>query len=878
MGPPSTDGMTLEADSGLGPYRIVKSIGAGGMGEVYRARDPRLGRDVAVKVLPAVVAGDSDRLRRFEQEARAAGALNHPNVLAVYDVGVHEGTPYVVSELLEGETLRERLGAGALPSQKAIDHAIQIARGLAAAHDKGIVHRDLKPENVFVTKDGRVKILDFGLAKLSRREVVSPNGPMAASSRETETATTPGTVLGTVGYMSPEQVRGHPADHRSDIFSVGVILFEMLVGRRAFRSQSAAETMAAIVRDDPLESAAPDRALTAGLARTLRHCLEKSPEERFQSARDLAFDLETLSGLTGPATALATTRPARRWRLTAAVLGLVAGAASGVFLGKGVWREPPLSFNQLTFRQGWVTSARFAPDGDTIVYSGAWEGNPPELFSTRAEGRGALSLGVRGARILSISRGGEMAILLMPAGGWMGGPGASTGGNDPGTLARVPLAGGVPREIAEDVLDADWAPDGKELAVVRVAEGKYRVEFPIGTVLYESANLIPTVRLSPREDRLAFFEAVSMTGGLSGNFLVAVVDRAGKRKPLSSGRFPTGLAWSPSGREIWFGAFSGRGSTALRALSESGSDRLVTRLAGYVHLCDVFRDGRTLLAEENGRHLMFARVSDAEKERNLSWAADTTATDLSADGRTLLFTEADFGEERNYGVYLRGTDGSPAVRLGSGYGYGLSPDGRWVLALEFSRPHLEFVLLPTRAGAPIRIPSDLPLEFHGAAWLPHSQGFVFSGSAPDEGARLYRQDIRGRKPEPITRAEDDLRAPVVSRDGRWAAAVDSGGLIARCPLDGGEPAPLRGAEPGEVPIQWSADGRSVYVYRPDQRPVQVFELDVARGSRRLWKRIEMHDPTGLDGNVVVLMTPDARTYAYSFFRMASELYLVEGLR
>ncbi len=489
-----------------------------------------------------------------------------------------------------------------------------------------------------------------------------------------------------------------------------------------------------------------------------------------------------------------------------------------------------------------------------------------------------MSLGIRGARILSISRAGEMAILLMSEESWIGGPGASTGGHNPGTLARVPLAGGVPREIAEDVLDADWAPDGKELAIARWAEGKYRVEFPVGAVVYESANFIPTVRISPREDRLAFFEAVSMTGGLSGNFLIAVVDRAGAKKTLSSGRFPTGLAWSPSGDEIWFATFTGRGATALRALSPSGGDRLVTHLHGYVNLCDVFRDGRALLAAENGRHFMFARVAGADRERSLSWSFDTTATDLSADGRTLLFTEADLGDERNYGAYLRGTDGSPAVRLGSGYGYSLSPDGRWVLSVDFTRPGLEFVLLPTRAGAPLRIPGELPLEFHGAAWLPDSQGFVFSASAPGEGARLYRQDVQGGKPAPISDAEDDLRAPVISRNGRWAAAVDSDGQLARCPLAEGELTPLGGAEPGEVAIQWSVDDRSVYVYRPDRRPVQVFELDVGSGRRQLWKQIEIHDLTGLDGNVVVLMTPDARTYAYSFFRNSSELFLVEGLR
>ncbi|HJW13198.1 MAG TPA: serine/threonine-protein kinase, partial [Thermoanaerobaculia bacterium] len=274
--------MTLAAGSKLGPYEIVSAIGAGGMGEVYRAKDPRLGRDVAVKVLPASFSQDADRLRRFEQEARAAGVLNHPNITAVYDIGTHEGAPYVVQELLEGETLRQELAGGRLSPRKAIEHGVQIAQGLAAAHDKGIVHRDLKPENVFVTKDGRAKILDFGLAKLVQPE----QGGSAVTNLPTATgATEPGVVLGTLGYMSPEQVKGKSADARSDIFSFGAILYEMLSGRRAFHRDSAAETMSAILREEPPDLSATNRSIQPGLERIVRHCLEKNPEERFYSAR-----------------------------------------------------------------------------------------------------------------------------------------------------------------------------------------------------------------------------------------------------------------------------------------------------------------------------------------------------------------------------------------------------------------------------------------------------------------------------------------------------------------------------------------------------------------------------------------------------------------
>ncbi|HTR02571.1 MAG TPA: serine/threonine-protein kinase, partial [Thermoanaerobaculia bacterium] len=277
--------MSLPVGTKLGPYEIVAPLGAGGMGEVYRAKDPRLGRDVAIKVLPASFSSDPDRLKRFEQEARAAGVLNHPNVTAVHDLGTHDGAPYVVQELLEGETLRAELASGRFSPRRAIECAVQIAQGLAAAHEKGIVHRDLKPENVFVTKDGRVKILDFGLAKLTEA---------ATSSNATNlpTATEPGVVMGTIGYMSPEQVKGKPADARSDIFALGAILYEMLSGQRAFRGDSAGETMAAILKEDPPDLSVTNQNVSPGLERIVRHCLEKNPERRFQSASDIAFDLE----------------------------------------------------------------------------------------------------------------------------------------------------------------------------------------------------------------------------------------------------------------------------------------------------------------------------------------------------------------------------------------------------------------------------------------------------------------------------------------------------------------------------------------------------------------------------------------------------------
>ena len=405
--------MTLAVGTRLGPYEIVAPLGAGGMGEVYRGKDSRLGREVAIKVLPASFSNDPDRLRRFEQEARAAGILNHPNITVVHDIATVEGAPYVVTELLEGETLRSRLAGGPLAPRRAIEFAIQIAHGLAAAHEKGIVHRDLKPENLFVTKDGRVKILDFGLAKLTQPEKAGPQ-----TSLPTETAgTEPGVVLGTLGYMSPEQVRGRPADARSDIFSFGAILYEMLSGKKAFHGDSAADTMSAILREDAPDLSATNRDVHPGLDRIVRHCLEKNPEERFQSASDLAFDLEALTGVSGPGTVAAAVPRRGRGRrllllLAAATVASVVTLVLGFLIGRRASQPEPASFHRVTWRHGTVLSARFAPDGQTVLYSASWDGQPPAIYLKRPESPDAVPLELPSAELLAMSPSREMAIQL----------------------------------------------------------------------------------------------------------------------------------------------------------------------------------------------------------------------------------------------------------------------------------------------------------------------------------------------------------------------------------------------------------------------------------------------------------------------------------
>ena len=436
--------MALPAGSKLGPYEIQSPLGAGGMGEVYRARDTRLNRDVAIKILPASYSADPERLQRFAQESRAAAALNHPNILSIYDIGETNGAPYVVSELLEGETLRDRLRNGPLSSRKAIDYAQQIARGLAAAHEKGIVHRDLKPENLFITNDGRAKILDFGLAKFTRPDADAAN--ISGDAPTMQVATEVGTVMGTAGYMSPEQVRGKVADSRSDIFSFGAILYEMLSGKRAFHGDSAADTMSAILKEEPPDLAETNRTITPALERIVRHCLEKNPAERFQSARDAAFNLEALTDVSSSSRsgvkALPEEKSTPRWVLPLVGAMLLIASWAGIYLlaRRGRPTAAPV-FHEITFRNGTILAARFAPDGQTIIYGGSWDGRPHELFSTRFDSTDSRPIGLTDTQILSISSSGEMAVALHPVNS---GPFAQAG-----TLARVPIGGGAPREVID---------------------------------------------------------------------------------------------------------------------------------------------------------------------------------------------------------------------------------------------------------------------------------------------------------------------------------------------------------------------------------------------------------------------------------------------
>jgi Tol biopolymer transport system component len=858
--------MTLAAGTRLGPYEIVAPLGAGGMGEVYRARDERLKREVAIKVLPGSFSDDADRLRRFEQEAQAAGALNHSNITAVYDLGTHEGAPYIVTELLEGETLRARLSGGALPTRKAIDYALQIAHGLAAAHEKGIVHRDLKPENLFLTKDGRVKILDFGLAKLTQIEAAAggqTNLPTAAG-------TEPGVVLGTLGYMSPEQIRGKPADPRSDIFSFGAILYEMLSGSRAFHGDTAADTMTAILTKEPPELSETSRNVHPGLERVVRHCLEKNPEERFHSAHDLAFDLESLSGLSTPQASAAAViaGPAARLRIAPglAVLALVAALGTGYLLGSRKAAPQPPSYHQLTFRRGPIYGARFGSDGKTILYSASWDGKPTEIYVSRRDSPESRPFGLPGADILAVSPTGDLAVAL-----------SSRNANPfsrEGTLARVgATGGGAPREMLEKVEYADWSPDGKDIAVVRFVSGRTRLELPIGKVLYETTGWVGDLRFSPTGDRIAFLDhpVVNDDGGTA-----AIIDRAGKKTTISS-LFASaqGLAWSPDGSEVWFTATEVGGNRALHAATPSGRHRVLARVTGSLFLHDTSRDGRVLMTHDLFQVGLVALGAGESKERDLSWLDWSLLGDLSADGKRVLFTESGEGGGSGYSVYIRGTDGSPAVRLGEGTGLSLSPDGKRVLAQVHPTTDQQLAIYPTGAGESVLLPRN-GLQVRGARWMPDGRRFLMGAAEPGHGSRLYLWDAEGGKARALT--PERYRGLSVSADGKRILVRGPDERSYVWSIDGGEPTPIPGVTADDGVIGWAQDGASIFVRKGGDLPARIVRMDLATGRSEKWRDLMPADATGVNGVGGFRISPDGKSYVFGYSRTLSDLYLVEGLK
>lgn len=846
-------------DRVIGHYRVLEKIGSGAMGEVFRARDERLGRDVALKLIHPASSENPDHLRRFELEARAAAALNHPNIVAIYDVGFDAGYPYIVCELLEGKTLRKGMSEGALPVRLAVDYSLQIAQGLIAAHDRRVVHRDLKPENLFVTTEGRLKILDFGVAKLQ----ASP-GESERPVEELTTVTKSGAVVGTVAYMSPEQLRGKTVDHRSDIFSLGSILYEMLAGRRPFRGETEVDTITAVLREDPPEVPMEQAGIPLPFRQIVRHCLEKEPEKRFQSARDLAFALETLSNTSGRATRFGTPKLSSKV-LPWAVAGVLL-IATVLLVGKLAQQKtmPPV-YRRVTFDEGTIYAARFAPDFRSVVYGAAWNGKPLQLFSTIGDSVSTQPLNVTDANLLAISKTGELALVLH-------GAHMAHLKIEHGTLARAPLAGGSPREILEDVTWADWAANG-ELAVVHHAEGRDRIEYPIGHVLYKGDGWISHIRLSPQADKIAFINHPSLWDDRG---LVCRLDLAGHVKTLTPEYDSAdGLAWTGDGKEIWFTAAENGYTRGLLAVDLAGSIRTVLRIPAGMTLQDMTPDGRALVSLDSERLVM--GTSARGKASDISWHDWDVAKDISRDGQSVLFEDASEAAPANYSVAIRRIDGTPPVALGEGSAGGLSPDGKWAISIVPGSPG-RVMLLPIGPGQPRTIPVNglERIDNGNSRFLADGKTITLNGNQPGRGVRSYLVNVDGGQLTPIT--PEGITGGLVSPDGKYLLRANETGEVAVYPIAGGTPRPIPNLEPGFNPLQWSADDASVYGYRSGQVPTKVYQVNLVTGQQTVIQDVQPETLKGVVLIAPVVVAHDGSRVAYSYYQVFSVLYVISGLR
>ena len=820
--------MSMPGGTRVGPYEIIAAIGAGGMGEVYRAHDPRLGRDVAIKVLPATFSADPDRLRRFEHEARAAATLNHPNILAVHDIGTHNSAPYLVSELLEGETLRDRLASGALPPRKAIDYSLQIARGLAAAHDRGIVHRDLKPENVFVTTDGRVKILDFGLAKALATYV--PDARTIAGSQGTEV----GTVLGTVGYMAPEQVRALAVDHRADIFAFGCVLYEMLGGQRAFSAATSADTMSAILTSEPPDLDLGTAAIPVALLRIVRRCLEKVPAQRFQSADDLAFALDTVTGApttTAPSRIVAP-QPSRRRMMAAAALGILSLAATvGVamfLITSRMPRDETMSFGltvALTRDEGLELHPALSPDGSLVAYA-AGPSDDMHVYVRQVAGGRAIDLtpSMTGSQP-RWSPDGTRILFVSPAGVYV-----------------VPALGGVARKVVDRAVTAEWSPDGKEVAYTTDDRVSARAVDGSASRTVTESRESHSLAWSPDRRFLVFVAGnVSfigpgrLVGNLAPSRLVIVPAAGGTAGVIASGNaLNTSPAWMPDSRRLLFvsNAFGTRDVFEL-ALTADGKRsgeprRLTTGLSA--HTITVSRDGRhvaygTLTLSSN---IWAIRVPDRppisirEAVPVTSGVQIVEGLSVSRDGRWLAFDSNAGGNQNIYRMRL--PDGEPeqvTTDPADEFEPSWSPDATRIAFQAWAGNNRDVYAIGADGRGRERLTSGADHEWF-PSWSPDGTKIAFIDSNQN-GVSVIRRTADGWSRPALVASVP--RVPVFSPDGRELLLVGGPvdlGEVRIVPADGGAARVLfNGVLPGGTALastgRWSPAGDRVYLFAVDQQ-------------------------------------------------------------
>jgi serine/threonine protein kinase len=868
--------MSLQPGVRLGPYEILSPLGAGGMGEVWKARDTRLDRFVAVKVLPEHLAKHPESLARFEREAKAVAALNHPNITGIFDIGNSDGIAYVAMELLEGESLRTRLEQGPLTPKQATALAIQIAQGLAAAHEKGVIHRDLKPDNLWITREGRLKILDFGLAKQLPSMGMGPDSFVPTAAIQAGHNTEKGMILGTLGYMSPEQVRGEAVDARADLFSFGVVLFEMLTGRRAFARDTASDTMAAILRDDPPELEGTSKPIPLALRRIIDHCLEKAPGRRFQDARDVAFALESLSSSEGsaPLTAPFASQNRRTTWVWALLVGAaVLGAGMAGWLSRGGPAALP-TFRPLSHERGTLSAARFIPNTSEVIYSARWGVQPEQWYTRKLEQPGVQTIPGGEGPILSVTREGEVLALTNAY---------LTHGQLSGRLFSLPVVGGSPREWAEGTWGCDQGDRSGDMACILGSYGaEIRIEWPLGHPVYRCLNTLRSPRI--RGDQLAVFQ--EKQGNVEEGVLL-LVDRKGQVRELCSLRGFTGLAWGPRADEIWVSTYQ-RGESRILALDLAGRSRMLLHHAGRLELQDVDAGGRVLAALHTYQRHTFSHAEGESLDRDLSWLDAQATMGMTSDARTVLLANLGEWSTTEGSLYLRPLSGGPAQRLSSGGSSQptLSPNGLWVCSFTHD-PEFSLVVTPTGRGVAQKIPmpgmkdGDISANVYNDGrrvfvWGSLNRG-LFAGFSLDLASGEFHKVTRGGL-SPFL-----FEAPC-SPDGQWLALIDGNKLengvnpIVIIHSDGTGERIYNWLKPGEAISGWGADSASLIVWDRNRLPAVVERLDLATGRRTRMAQISPPDPAGVPGIQGVFPSPTGTRYAYNFVRRLSQLYTIEGLK
>ena len=853
----------------IGRYSVKSLLGRGGMGEVYLAEDSRLNRRIAIKLLPHELTGNVDRLNRFEREAQAVSALNHPNILTIHEFPTEGEEHFIVMEFVDGETLGDRMQQGRMSFKEILDVAVQVSSALSAAHEAGIIHRDVKPDNIMIREDGIVKVLDFGLAKLTEK---GRDIHITGSSAETRpmVVTNPGSIMGTTNYMSPEQARGRQVDARSDIFSFGVVLYEMLAGRPPFTGESPVEVMGSIIKDDPEDLTEIDPRINPALVRIVRTCLEKKPERRFYSAHDLGFALEsvTVSSTNTNSSFPPMPTPARPQLITRERLGWLLATLFAIVAIGGIayaWKlrtsqAPQRAFRQLNFRREAIFQASFAPDGQTVVYSGATDGNTPEIFTVRADSPVPQSVGSKGMHLLDVSSKGELAVLTDAK--------YLRHRTFVGTLAQMPLIGGAPRSLLEGVKFASWSPDGSQLAVIREVEGKDRLEYPAGKVLREVGGNMSDCRVSPDGKRIAFFEhPIKNDDGGSVN----VIDLDGNSTVLSDNFWSErGLGWSPDSKEVIFSASLNSGNFMIFAVALDGTRRIADQSPGGLILQAVAPDGRWLVNRLDYRYAAMVHSPGSPEDRDLSWLRGSKARIMSQDGQTLFFLED--GAGKNSVTCMRKVDGSPLVRLGEGAPLDLAPGGRSVLSLQPGKPG-QLVILPTGVGAPTPLDRGPIVSYVTGQWFRDGNRILFSGNEADKGIRFYVQDINGGPPQAVS--PEGARDGKLSPDGKQLLARGGDGKYNLYPIDGGDPKPVWWLTGNDVVVQWSGDGKSWYVYQGSEIPCRVERVNTETGKRETFRSVAPAYRTGILSVRPSFFTDDEGSYSYTTYQQVSTLFVTE---